>query len=151
MRLRPVKPTGVTGLRAAFSLAEVLISLAIAIVGLSGIIGGHLFASRQTMWTGSSYAAQLSALQRLEQTYAARWDPSGYLPLDELVSSNFPVRIVPMTMLSSGTNYGFATNTTTITTVATNPPLRLVSVQCTWSFMGRTCTNTAFTYRSADQ
>ncbi len=46
----------------------------------------------------------------------------------------------------------YGTNTTTILTISTNPPLKLVRVDCTWTYPGRgVYTNSVFTYRAANQ
>ena len=62
------------------------------------------------------------------------------------------MRKASVSMTGSSSNLLYATNTTTITTVSDDPPLRLVSVEVTWSFMGRgPFTNSIFAYRSPDQ
>jgi hypothetical protein len=94
----------------------------------------------------------MSALSGLEQVRAAKYDPRGTPPVDQLVSSNFPQRVY---VLDVGTSMGpvtYATNVTTITTIATNPPLKMVQVDCTWFYPRRGLfTNSVFTYRAANQ
>ena len=51
-----------------------------------------------------------------------------------------------------GTNIAFATNITTVTTISTAPPLKMIRVDCVWAFGDRgVYTNTVVTYRAADQ
>jgi len=46
----------------------------------------------------------------------------------------------------------YATNFTTITSVSANPPLKLIRVDCVWSFMKHGIfTNTLVSYRAPDQ
>jgi hypothetical protein len=89
---------------------------------------------------------------RLEQTRAAKWDTLASPPVDELVSSNFPVLIAPLDVPVAGSTAQFATNLTTITTVSTDPPLKMIRVECVWSLLARgPFTNTLTTWRAPDQ
>jgi hypothetical protein len=94
----------------------------------------------------------MMALSGLEQCRAAKYDPHGSPPTDALVSSNFPSRV---DILDPGTVDGtasYGTNTTTILTISTNPALKLVRVNCTWTYPGRgVFTNSVSTYRAANQ
>ena len=132
-----------------FTLAEVVISTAIAGLTIGGIVYGYIFAARQAEWTGYSLAAQSLAIQRIEQTRAAVWNPYVYPVVDFLQTSNFPARIEVLDIPRSGTNLVYATNVTTIANVSLAPPLRLVRVDCSWKFMDHgSFTNTIITYRS---
>jgi Tfp pilus assembly protein PilE len=136
-----------------YTLAEVIISAAIAGVSIAGIVWGYLLVGKRTDWSTCSAAAQLMVAQRIEQTRAAKWDPFGYPPVDELVPANFPVVTNnTLDIPSIGAEVVVATNTTTITLVQTNPPLKMIRVECTWSLVGRgPFTNLALTYRAPDQ
>ena len=137
----------------AFTLAEVVIAMAITVMSLAGVIMGYIFAIRQAEWSAYSLAAQSLATQRLEQTRAAKWDPRASPPVDEVVTNNFPT--VPTNVLDmpvSGTNMAYATNFTTISDVTNGGyPLKLIRVDCVWSFREHAFTNTIATYRAPDQ
>ncbi|MFA6543068.1 MAG: hypothetical protein WCS99_01500 [Limisphaerales bacterium] len=136
---------------AAFTLAEVVMSAAIAAMTVAGIIYGYTQSTKRAEWSGYSLAAQALAVQRLEQTRACRWDPDG--GVDQLTSANFPSQTLVLDMPVIGTNAAYATNVTTITAISTNQPLlRMIRVDCTWKFptTGRVFTNTVATYRSPD-
>jgi len=137
----------------AFTLAEVVIAMAITVMSLAGVIMGYILAIRQAEWSAYSLAAQSLATQRLEQTRAAKWDPRASPPVDEVVANNFPT--VPTNVLDmpvSGTNMAYATNFTTISDVTNGGyPLKLIRVDCVWSFRERVFSNTIATYRAPDQ
>jgi len=137
----------------AFTLAEVVIAMAITVMSLGGVITGYIIATRQAEWSACSLAAQSLATQRLEQTRAAKWDPRASPPVDEVITNNFP--IVPTNILDmpvSGTNIAYATNFTTISDVTNGGyPLKLIRVDCVWSFREHAFTNTIATYRAPDQ
>ncbi|MHB8523000.1 MAG: type IV pilus modification PilV family protein [Limisphaerales bacterium] len=135
-----------------FTLAEVVIALAIAALSLGGIIYGYIESANRAEWAGYSLAAQSLGVQRLEQTRACKWDPLGFPATDELVGGNFPVDVEILDIPISGTNLVYATNTTAIKTISVNPSLRMIRVDCTWTFRGRgVFTNTVATYRAPDQ
>lgn len=135
-----------------FTLAEVLFSLLIVGVSLGGILGVYIESAVCSDWSAHSVSAQMNALNGLELCRAAKYDPRGTPPTDLLVSSNFPQRIF---VLDVGTSVGqntYATNTTTIVTLSTNPPLKMIRVDCTWYYRRKGLyTNTAITYRAANQ
>ncbi len=134
-----------------FALEDVVMSIGIAAISMGGIVSGYVFAAQQAEWSVFSTAGQSLAIQRLEQTRAAKWDASSYPPVDELVSSNFPVAVADLNVPNTGTNTFKATNTTTITSISTNPPLKLIRVDCTWRCLGRgPFTNTVVSYRGPD-
>jgi prepilin-type N-terminal cleavage/methylation domain-containing protein len=136
----------------AFTLVEVIISLAILGISLGGILTLYFRSAQRADWSGYSVSAQMMALSGLERCRAAKFDPRGSPPTDVLVSSNFPawVDILDPGPVNGITSYG--TNTTTILTISTNPALKMVRVDCTWTFPGRGLfTNTVFTYRAANQ
>ena len=127
-------------------------SMLILGIMVTGVVSGFTQAHKTAEWSAYSLAAQSLALQPLEQARAAKWDPTRAVPLDELVQSNFPNRVLVLDVPISGTNVVRATNTVWIRDVSTNPPLRSVTVECTWSFPQRgTLTNRVMTYRAPDQ
>lgn len=148
----PSAAQSVSGCAAGFTLAEVLIALGILGISLGGILTLYVQSAVRSDWSAHSVSAQMTALCGLEQCRAAKFDPRGSPPTDLLVSSNFPSRLY---VLDVGTSVGtrtYATNTTTITTVSTNPPLKMVRVDCTWFYPRKGLfTNTVLTYRAANQ
>lgn len=136
---------------AGFTLAEVGMAAAIALMTVAGIIYGYTQSSQRAEWSGYSLAAHAAATQRLEQTRACRWDTE--TGVDQLVAANFPQQVVLLDIPVVGTNAFYGTNVTTITTIsATAPQLRMIRVDCTWRFptTQRVFTNTVVTYRSPD-
>jgi len=134
-----------------FVLAEVVISSGLAAVLITGLVFGYLQTAAQAEWSAYSLAAQSLAQERVEQGRASAWNPFAVPPIDELVSSNFPVQMKILDMPSSGTNVVRAVSFTTIATISTNPPLRMIKVDCIWSFMDRGMfTNSVVTYRGPD-
>ena len=136
----------------AFTLAEVVISASIATLVITGMIQGYVMSSRRAEWSSYSLAAQSLAIQRMEQTRACKWDPEAYPAVDELVSANFPTQINILDIPISRTNTVYATNFTTITSISTVPPLKMITVDCVWRFAinGRGFTNSVATYRAPD-
>jgi Tfp pilus assembly protein PilV len=137
----------------AFTLVEVMIAMSITVVSLAGVITGYIIATRQAEWSAYSLAAQSLATQRFEQTRAAKWDPRAWPAIDELTAANFPtVATNVLDMPVSGTNVAYATNFTTIADVSSGGyPLKMVRVDCVWSFRQRLFTNTIAAYRAPDQ
>ncbi|MHC1767771.1 MAG: prepilin-type N-terminal cleavage/methylation domain-containing protein [Verrucomicrobiia bacterium] len=134
------------------TLAEVLVSIVIAGVIMAATVGGLIQAMRQAEWSAHSLAANSLALQRIEQARAATWDRLGHPAVDELVPSNFPERTDVLDVPMKSTNLLHATTRTTIVTLSSNPPLKMIRVDCAWHFVnGRLFTNTIVTYRAPNQ
>ena len=134
------------------TLVEVVISMAIAGITITSILVGYVFSAQQLERASCSSAVELLARQRLEQARSAKWDPLANPPVNEMVSANFPVMVSVLDIPVSGNNPLYATNSTTITTVSDDPPLKMIRVDCAWSFMSRgPFTNTVVTYRAPDQ
>jgi len=135
--------------RRAFTLTEVVISTAIAALTIAGIMYGYVMSARRAEWSGYSLAAHSAAVQMLERTRAAKWDPAADPVVDKLVATEFPDEVVLMDLPVVGTNAVYATNKITITTVSTNPPVKMIRVDCTWKLSGtKVYTNTIVAYRS---
>lgn len=140
------------GAEAAFTLAEVVIATGLMAMVIGGSIVGYSLSAQRAEWSAFSLAGQNLAMQRIEQCRSAKWDPLGYPPVDELVSSNFPVQVNILDLPIAGTNAVYATNYTTISMASTNPMLKMIRVDCVWPFMGEELhTNTIVTYRAPDQ
>jgi Tfp pilus assembly protein PilV len=133
-------------------LVEALISMLILGIMVTGVVSGFMQCHKSAEWSAYSLAAQSLAMQPLEQARAAKWDPTRAVPLDQLVASNFPNRVLVLDVPISGTNSVLATNTVSIRTVSVDPPLREILVECTWTFPRRgTFTNRVLTFRAPDQ
>jgi prepilin-type N-terminal cleavage/methylation domain-containing protein len=150
-----------------FSLIEVVITLMIAGVAILGIVNGYIFSANRAEWSAYNLAAQSLAVQRMEQTRAAKWDTLASPVVDELVSSNFPNTVnildIPVTgngqasviaasfpttltnaaalanqAATNGITFVYATNYTTIWGVTNGSAVyKGVKVDCVWSFMSR--------------
>jgi prepilin-type N-terminal cleavage/methylation domain-containing protein len=148
-----------TGNKGGFTLAEVVIALAIAAMLMAGISLGFVQSARQAEWSAYNLAAQSLALQGIEQARSAKWDPQAIVPVDNCTSTNFPTTTTNLLDVPiSGTNgQTYATNTWTITLVSTNPyPLKMIRVDTTWEFVrssgpSRVFTNTVATLRAPDE
>ena len=143
--------TGTHGATAT-SLIELLVAVAISGILFSGAIVGYQQASLRAEWSAYSLAAHSLALQRLEQTRACQWDTLASPAIDELIAGNFPDQIDILDVPVTGTNFVYATNNVTITTISVDPPLRMIQVDCTWDLMEKgPFTNTIAVYRAPDQ
>jgi prepilin-type N-terminal cleavage/methylation domain-containing protein len=148
-----------TGNKGGFTLAEVVIALAIAVMLVAGISLGFVQSAQQAEWSAYNLAAQSLALQGIEQARSAKWDPQAIVPVDNCTSTNFPTTTTNLLDVPiSGTNgQTYATNTWTITLVSTNPyPLKMIRVDTTWEFVrssghNRVFTNTVATLRAPDE
>ena len=146
------KRSNVLRVTQGFTLAEVVISMVILTLALAAILGVYVQSGKRAEWSAYSLSAQMMAISGMERCRAAKYDPRGTPPTDNLVSSNFPPYVDVIDVGTMSTNLTYATNQTTITTIFTNPPLKMVRVDCSWTFPGRgTYTNTVTTYRAANQ
>jgi Tfp pilus assembly protein PilV len=137
---------------AGISLIEVMVSMLILATAVGAIINGYIFTTYQAEWSAHSLAAHSLAVQRLEQTRAAKWDPQAYPSVDRVTQAKFPVTTAILDVPRLGTNFVVATLTTTVTTVSANPPTKMIKVECRWPFMNRGWfTNSIASYRAPDQ
>jgi len=139
---------------AAFTLAEVV--MAIAVMGLifAGILTSYIQSARRAEWSGYSLAAQALALQQLEQARSAKWDILDTPAVNEI--ANLPsMTWTNLDLPVSGTNYTRATNYITVhtITISSNPPVavQMVKVDTVWPFRGRLFTNTLANYYAPDR
>ena len=137
----------------AFTLIEVVVSMMIVGVTMGGILSMYAQAAVRTEYSAHNLAAQMMAVGGLEQVRAAKYDPQGAPATDQLVATNFPSRFDVLDVGYASTVLTYATNTYTITQVSTNPLVKMVRVDCTWSFAGRSgvITNSVYTYRAPNQ
>ena len=139
---------------AGFTLAEVVISVAVMTLGFSGVIYGYVLTTDRAEWSAYSLAAQSLAMQGVEQARSAKWDPKAWPAVDELGITNY-TEIETLDIPVSGRPV-WATNYVSISLVSSDPPLRQLKTECVWKFTnGRRTrgpfTNRVVTLRSADQ
>ena len=141
------------GFTKAFTLVETVVSILVVGIMLSGLFSLYTQSAVRAEWSAFSLAGQMMALRGLEQTRAAKWDPRASPSIDELVAANFTNVVDVLDLGPNGGSITYATNVTTIQTISVNPPLKAISVECTWPFPRRnkTYTNSVFTYRASDQ
>jgi prepilin-type N-terminal cleavage/methylation domain-containing protein len=135
--------------RAGMTLVEVIVALAITGLTVSGIITGYVYCSKSTVKDALYMAANGRAMERIEATRTARWDPSS--GVDELVASNFPDETVTLDMSPSSSAITSATIKTDISQLPLTSPVRRIRVDCIWQFNGGgLVTNTIETCRAPD-
>ena len=136
------------------TLAEVVVAVAISGLMVLGLVGGYISSMVAAEKSGLSLAANTRALERLEDTHGAIWNVSGWPVVDQLVTTNFPPKVVIIDLAGQGTGTTYGTNYTTITQVSLSPQLRRVRVDCAWRFQSgqfsRLLTNTVETLRGPD-
>jgi len=125
--------------------------MGLAVGSITAIMGGYRVALYKVEWTSMSTAAQSLAAQRMEQVRAARWEPQAATPIDELQVATFPALTGTLDVPLVGSNTPVATVTTTINTIASDPPSRWIQVDCVWSCGGHgPFTNSVTTLRTPD-
>lgn len=157
------------------SFWELLVSVTIVALVFGTIVNGYLISAKKSQWTGCSLAAQLMAVQALEQTRSAVWDTA--IQTTEvtnmtLLNKTLTLSGVNWTMTGyttnildipwKGTNCIVATNYITIKSVfannQTNPwvQLQVIQVDTVWPFDGwgnfsrRVYTNSVYTLMAPD-
>src|SRR5258708_8610006 len=150
--LNPSKTHRTKQAKRGFTLEEVVIAMSLTALCFVGTIQGYILASNRAEWAACSIAAQSVACQRMEQVRSARWDNAAYPTIDELTSTNFPMVVHTFDMPLTGTNTVSGAVSTTISSITTDPPLRMIQVDCVWTnHAGRPFTNRVVSYRAANQ
>ena len=144
-----------TGRKAGFTLAEVVVAVALITLTFAVVVYGYLRTADRAEWSSYSLAAQSLAMQGVEQVRAAKWDPQAWPVVDELGVTNLvqeePLDVPVVSEPVMATNY------ISVTTVSVNPPLRQLRADCVWALRSRPAriagpfTNTAVTLRAPDQ
>jgi Tfp pilus assembly protein PilV len=139
---------------AGFTLAEVVVAIAVATLAFGGVIFGYVLTADRAQWSAYSLAAQSLALQGVEQARAAKWDPKAWPAVDELGVTNY-TQVDMLDVPVSGRAVQ-ATNHISVSVVSQDPPLRQLRADCVWCMTnGRRSrgpfTNTVITLRTADQ
>lgn len=146
---RPKSRTGYA--IAGFTLAEVVMAIALIAMTVTALVTGYIQVFRQAEWNSYSLAAQDLAQTRIEEARACPWRSWISPPEDMLVQSNFPERVEILHVPRSGAKTIWATNRVVISTVSSNPPLRMIYTECIWTFLDRGLfTNRIITYRAPD-
>ncbi len=147
-RLGRPSPRTETGM----TLVEVVVALSISGLAVGAIVSGYLFSATSAEKSALALAANARAMERIEETRSARWDTASSPAVDELVSTNFPSKVMTLDLSGSGSGITYATNFTDITMVSVSPPLKRIRVDCVWKFQGsKPLTNTIETCRAPDQ
>lgn len=138
------------GRNSGFTVAEVVITIAIMALVVQGTVVGYVLSAQRAEWSAYSMAAQSLAMQAVEQARAAKWDPQAWPASDELGTTSF-AQVVVLDVPVVGTPV-YATNYVRISTVSANPPLRELRADCVWKLIQRgPFTNTLITLRAPDQ
>ena len=137
-----------------FTLAEVIVAIAVATLSFGGVICGYVLTADRAQWSAYSLAAQSLAMQGVEQARAAKWDPKAWPAVDELGVTNY-TQLDMLDVPVAGQPIQ-ATNYISVTAVTQDPPLRQMRADCVWSLVnGKRSrgpfTNTVITLRTADQ
>lgn len=135
----------------AFTLPEVVASLLILGIMITGIVVTYIQTHRAAEWGAYSLAANSLAMQSVEQARGATWDPYAYPAVDK--TTNVATRITNVLDVPiAGSNSVYATNRLWVTTLSIIPPLKSIYVETSWTFMNRRVfTNSILTYRAPDQ
>jgi prepilin-type N-terminal cleavage/methylation domain-containing protein len=144
--------------RAGMTLVEVVVALAITGLVVAGIVTGYIFCTTSTVKDSLYMAANARAMERIEETRSAIWAPYRAQPVDELVATNFPDKIVTLDLSGSGSAITSATLKTDISQIlpsSSSPfsaPVMRIRVDCIWQFKGGDfITNSIETCRAPDQ
>ncbi len=154
-RTEPPRRTG----GSAFTLAEVVIAVAIIAMVFTTTIMAYTQATKRAQWSGYSLAAQALAIQQVEQVRSAQWDlfksicEITNIAMNSLTNSGTVISGFTWTNLDlpyAGSNYIRATNFVTVKLFyannSTNIPvmMRMTEVDTAWPFTWGT-TTTIFT------
>ena len=137
----------------AFTLVETLMSVMIITMFFATILLGYTRAAQRAQWSGYSLAAQSQTMKQLEEFRAVLWDTQAVPIVDD--TTNIPsVLVLPLDLPISGTNIIYATNTATVTAITNlgnGASVKMIVINTTWPYNGRTFTNTVVDYRAPDQ
>jgi prepilin-type N-terminal cleavage/methylation domain-containing protein len=140
----------------AFTLVEVVVSIAILALVMAGMINGYVQTNYRAEWSSMSLDAQSFATEAIEQVRAAQWSLNGGTVTNQL--QQLPAKFYwTNTMLIPST--GRLTNVLTTVSISTNlyandnPAVRQLRADCVWYFPGRTnkFTNSVITWRTRDR
>jgi prepilin-type N-terminal cleavage/methylation domain-containing protein len=104
------KPPSGRRASAGFTLAEVVITVAIIAVTFGGIILTYIESGERAQWSGYSLAAHALAIQQIEQSRSGVWDPSD--PTRVIEITNRASSLHNWTYTSATSSWGGFTNGT---------------------------------------
>lgn len=146
----------------AFALMEVVISVLILAMVLSGLIYGYVQINRSSEWNALSLVGQAYATEYVEQARSAQWN-SQMWPItngpgtgDELYPTNTPYTRIDTNYSAMGQSQ-VVTSTITVITITNlytnNINMREIRADSWWKFppTGKLFTNTVITQRGPDQ
>jgi prepilin-type N-terminal cleavage/methylation domain-containing protein len=151
--------TNMSKRNAGFTLAEVVVSLAILSMALASMMYGYVQTNAEAQWSSMSLAAESLASQSVEQARAAKWDlqsgtsGTGLGTSDELPAPTNFTQIFTNAFLVPATGQSVSvTNYVSVTTAYSAPPVRQIRADCVWHFpsTGAWFTNTVITYRISE-
>jgi Tfp pilus assembly protein PilE len=118
---------------AAFTVAEVVVCVAIVALLFGGIITSYVQGAYRAEWAGYNLAAQALAMQQLEQAKTAVWDDA-HNEFTNLLLKTWATLDLPI----NGTNRVYATNYVTVTNtpILASPALYIymVRVDTVWPY-----------------
>ena len=140
---------------AAFTLMEVVMSIAILALAMAGMIYGYVQTNYRAEWGSMSLAAQSSAVEAIEQARAAPFDV--HVTQDDTLGPTNYIRTNTLLIPSTGQSV-VVTNQVWISNVLTNLniPLRQYLATCWWRYPpnasnGTWHSNTVVTWRAPDE
>jgi prepilin-type N-terminal cleavage/methylation domain-containing protein len=137
---------------AGMTLVEVVVALAITTILIGGVVSGYNYCTNASIKAELIQAANAKAMERLEETRSAVWAPNRDVPVDQLISTNFPILSVSLDVPGAVSNGTLATIQTTITSLSATPPTRSIHVDAVWQYLdSEWVTNSVETIRAADQ
>ncbi len=137
---------------AGFALEEVVVALSIVGITTSAAISGYVHVGKRSDWASRSLAADTAAIRRMEQIRVARWDTLAASATDQVVEANFPPTELALDIPQKDSVPVRGTLRTTIQQISSNPPLKMVQVDCVWASLdGRSFTNKLISYRAPNQ
>ena len=148
MHLQPHKSKDTPG----FTLVETLISILIMGLVFAGTLLAYTRAAERAEWSGYSLAAQAQCTRVMEQFHSVLWDTQVYPNHDDTTNIPSP-QITVLDLPMKGTNAVWVTNTCAVAAFTNSGPsyFKMITVQTTWPWKGRTFTNILVTYRAPDQ
>jgi len=137
----------------AFTLAEVVVCVAIVALLFGGIITGYIQGAYRAEWAGYNLAAQALAMQQIEQAKSAKWD-NNVNEFTNLLTLTWATLDLPI----NGTNMVYATNYVTVTPnqISSTPDVfvQMVKVDTVWPYIRKGITlyytNTVADYYAKD-
>ena len=133
------------------TLAEVVVAMAITGLAVGGIVTGYAYCTNSAERAALSLAASARAMDRIEESRSAKWDTASWPPVDQVVATNFPSKVVTLDLSGSGEVATTATLNTLISEISASPPLKSIRVDCIWKYKTEMVTNSIEVCRAPDQ